>query len=84
VLLALVAVGVYLPPRGARLAVVLAIGVSVVFWVIGQNFGKIFTGGATDPNSGPLLVVLGLAYWRRREVPGPASGSRAVLDPQGA
>jgi hypothetical protein len=34
---------------------------SLVMWVAGQAFGGILTGSGTDPNSGPLIVVLALA-----------------------
>lgn len=66
----LVAIGVYLPPPAARAAPVLAIVVAVVIWVVGQAFGMIPAGGATDPNSGPLLILLALAYW-------PVKGTRS-------
>jgi hypothetical protein len=59
----LIAVGVYLPPAAARAALVLAIVVAAVIWVTGEALGAVFTGGGTDPNSGPLLVLLALAYW---------------------
>ena len=61
--LAIVAVGVYLPPRMARATLVLAIVVAAVIWVVGEAFGTILTGGGTDPNSGPPLALLALAYW---------------------
>jgi len=48
-------------PRFRTVAVVLGIIVSLVFWVVGQSFGGIFTGLATDPSSAPLFVLLGLA-----------------------
>jgi hypothetical protein len=35
----------------------------LVFWVATQGFGLILTGAATDPNSGPLIVLLALACW---------------------
>jgi hypothetical protein len=44
---------------------VVAMGLSVLIWVVGENFGALFTNGATDVNSGPLLILLSLAYWRR-------------------
>jgi hypothetical protein len=37
--------------------------VAALTWVIGQALGMILATGATDPNSGPLLVLLALAYW---------------------
>ena len=64
--LAVIAVGVYLPPPAARAALVLAIVVAAVIWVAGEAFGAILTGGATDPNSGLPLVLLALTYWPAR------------------
>jgi hypothetical protein len=63
VALVLIAVGVYLPRPAAKAALVLAIVVALVIWVVGEAFGMILAGGATDPNSGPLLVLLALTYW---------------------
>jgi hypothetical protein len=41
----------------------LATTAGLAFWVIGQNFGQILTGMATDPNTGLLLILLAAAYW---------------------
>ncbi len=64
VLLAIVAVGTYLPKSFANATVVLAAVMGLTFWVVGENFGALFTNGATDVNSGPLLVLLAVSYWR--------------------
>jgi hypothetical protein len=37
--------------------------VFAVIWVAVQNFGGILAGGATDPNSGALVIMLALLYW---------------------
>jgi hypothetical protein len=58
-----VAVGVFLPPPVTKFTLVLAMTVFVVIWVTTQNFGGIMAGGATDPNSGPLVLLLALLYW---------------------
>ena len=63
ILLAAVAAGVLLPVPLHRAAVILAIIIALVIWVAGQDLGEIFTGGATDPNSGLLLALVALAYW---------------------
>ncbi|SRR5581483_9662785 len=63
VALAVIAAGVYLPRPAAMAALVLGIAVAVVIWVVGEALGAILAGGATDPNSGPLLILLALAYW---------------------
>jgi hypothetical protein len=34
---------------------------SLVFWVTGQGLGGIFTGSGTDPNTGPLVILLALS-----------------------
>jgi hypothetical protein len=48
--------------RLTRAAVVLAMLLGAVFWVT-EDFGAIFTGQGTDPNSGLLLIVLAAAFW---------------------
>ena len=42
------------------------------FWVSGQGLGGIFTGSGTDPNTGPLIVLLALAMVPAA-LPDPAS-----------
>ncbi len=54
-----------LRPGTRRLALGAGIAVAGIYWVIGQNFGGIFTGQGTDPNTGPLLVLLALSLWPR-------------------
>ena len=62
-LLALIAVGVYLPPSAARAVLAVAAVLAAVIGVAGQDLGGILTGSGTDPESGPLLILLVLAYW---------------------
>jgi hypothetical protein len=62
VVLAVVAAGIYLPPRARRAVLVLAIVTAAVLWVA-QGLGGMLAGGGTDPNSGPLLALLALAFW---------------------
>lgn len=52
---------------------VVAIVTAAVIWVVGENFGGILAGGATDPNSGPPLILLALAYWPVRPKAVPAT-----------
>ena len=71
VALVVIAVGVYLPQsaaKAAKAALVLAIVVAAVIWVVGEALGGILAPGATDPDTGPLLVLLPLAYWPVRSV----------------
>jgi hypothetical protein len=51
--------------RGKQLRpfLIASIVVSVVIWYFTEGFGMIFTGMATDFNSGLLLVVMALAVW---------------------
>jgi hypothetical protein len=39
---------------------------AVVIWVTGEQFGAIFTGQATDPTTGPLLILIIAAFWPLR------------------
>ena len=52
---------------GAAAGLLLALAI----WVIGQNFGALYTGQATDPNTAPLIAVMAVAllagYRRPRE-----------------
>lgn len=56
-----VGVGVLMSGKPRKLAVYLGIVLSVCFWIFGQGVGGFYSGAATDPNSGPLFVLLGLA-----------------------
>jgi hypothetical protein len=71
VALTVIAAGVFLPAPLARCALVLAVVTAAFIWVFGEAFGQILTGGATDPNSAPLLALLALAYWPSATAGGP-------------
>jgi hypothetical protein len=66
VVLIVIGLGVFLPAPLSRVTLVAAIVLAALFWVFAQDLGEIFTGTATDPNSGPLLALLALAYWPAR------------------
>ena len=68
VALAVVAVGPRLPLRLARAAVLLALVLAGVIW-LAEGLGGLFTGGGTDPNSGPLLALLAVAFWSAAQNP---------------
>ena len=53
----------YLDPRAMRVVLSVALVLVGLVWVGVENVGGVLAGGATDPNSGPLLVLLLLAYW---------------------
>lgn len=66
--------------RTERLVLALGIALQIAFWVIGQGFGGIFEGGATDPDAGILFVLLALAMPRlaagEREAPATGLSGR--------
>jgi hypothetical protein len=59
------AVGV-LVPAATRPALVIAMVTAVAIWAAGEHFGGISDGMATDPNSGPLLALIIVAFWPLR------------------
>ncbi len=63
-----VGAGVALGWRGASLLGV-AIVVATAIWVLPEGLGGILTGRGTDPNTGPLLALAGLAWHRSRREP---------------
>jgi len=50
-----------------------AVGLNLVYWVVGQGLGGIFAGGATDPNAGPLFILLAVVVYSLIPVPGQAT-----------
>jgi hypothetical protein len=81
VVLMVIAAAVYLPAPAARAALVLAVVVAAVIWVFGEALGTIFTGAGTDPDSGPLLALLALAYWPARAQSAAHAQSPAQAQP---
>jgi hypothetical protein len=77
--LVIVAVGTYLPVRAARATIVLAVAVAAVLW-LAEGLGGILTGSGTDPNTGPLLALLALAFWPAAQ-PTAAPGVQPVSQP---
>jgi hypothetical protein len=56
-----IAFGVIVPGAVRWVAVWLGSMLSLCFWVVGQSLGAYYSGVATDPNTGPLLILLGIA-----------------------
>jgi len=78
-----VALGVFLRPQITQVILVVAMAVFGLIWVAAQNFGGILAGGATDPNSGPLVILFVLIYWpmtNTRTVTNRVALERAVLE----
>jgi hypothetical protein len=61
VLMFAIGLGVLFSGLWRNLAISLGILLALTFWIIGQSLGGYYTGLATDPNSGPLFMLLGLA-----------------------
>lgn len=57
-----IAVGVACGWQVRRL-LLLSVVLNVAYWLLGQGIGGIFIGGATDPNAGPLFVLLAYAVY---------------------
>jgi hypothetical protein len=48
--------------RRTEICLVLGILLSLLLWITGQGFlGGVFSGSGTDPNTGPLIIVMALA-----------------------
>jgi hypothetical protein len=74
---------VYISPSFTQFMIVMVIVVFAIIWIAVQNLGGILAGGATDPNSGPLIILLALIYWplsaavfRRDQPTAPASDGK--------
>jgi hypothetical protein len=67
--MALVGIGA-LARRTRAPAVALGLALTVAFWVLGQDIGALYSGQATDPNTGPLVAVMAIAVLAAsRELP---------------
>jgi hypothetical protein len=76
-----VAIGVWTPLRWP--ALVLAIVVSLAYWVFGQSLGGPFwIGDATDVNAGPLFVLLAFALFPVTRLGGVAQHAQSAEMPQ--
>ncbi|MGC9960329.1 MAG: hypothetical protein ABSE47_00335 [Acidimicrobiales bacterium] len=66
VVFTMIGLGVFMPSALRRAALVLAVVAAGFIWIVGEAFGGVFSGPATDPSSGPVLVLLVAAYWPLR------------------
>lgn len=55
-----IGIGVFVP-KVRTSALLFGAVLSLAYWLVGQAFGGILTGTGTDPNAGPLFVLLALA-----------------------
>lgn len=49
------------PPTARRMAALSGAALALGFWMLGESLGDYWTGLATDPNSGPAIVLLAVA-----------------------
>jgi len=52
--------------RHTTIFLVAGAALALDYWMFGEAFGGVFTGIGTDPNTGPLLVLLALAVYPNR------------------
>jgi hypothetical protein len=64
-----------LAPATTRLALLTAAAAGAIIWAAGEDYGAISSGMATDPNTGPLLLLLAMTYWPVR----PESATPVML-----
>jgi hypothetical protein len=57
----LIAMWSFVPGAVQKVSLVVGSTVALATWLLVQGLGDLTTGQATDPNSGPLIVLLGLA-----------------------
>jgi hypothetical protein len=75
--LAVIAAAVFFPVPARRALLAVAAMLAAALWTVGQGFGGMLTGMATDPNSGPLLLLAVAAYWPARTVATASAGQQA-------
>jgi hypothetical protein len=61
VLQAAAGIGVLMGRRARPAAILLGTALTVLYWVAGQAMGQPWSGLATDPDTAPLVVLLGVA-----------------------
>jgi hypothetical protein len=62
--------------RHPRTFLALGVILNLAYWVLGQGFGGILTGSGTDPNAGPLFILLAFAMYSLICVEEPAVRTR--------
>lgn len=73
-----VAASVYSRPKVTQVVLAVAIVTFALIWVGVEDVGGILAGGATDPNSGLLVVLLILTFWPLTAAPAASSSQDAL------
>jgi hypothetical protein len=50
--------------RDAKRFLIVSAMINVLYWLVGQGFGGVFQGGATDLNSAPLFILMAYAVYQ--------------------
>ena len=58
-----VALGVFGGPLAARVSAGAGGLIALGLWAFGQSFGQVYSGQSTDPNTGPLLLLMAAAVY---------------------
>ncbi|MHB1999895.1 MAG: hypothetical protein ACYCSI_06895 [Solirubrobacteraceae bacterium] len=64
-------------PRRRRAFLFAGAAVALLYWAVGQHYGELFSGSATDVGSGPLFVMLALLLWPLSEPTAQLAGDQA-------
>jgi hypothetical protein len=75
VLFVVIAGGIFVP-AATRPVLILAAVAALGIWALGEDFGAMFSGSGTDPNTGPLLILLAAAYWPLHRADQPRADQR--------
>jgi hypothetical protein len=63
---AIIGLAVFAPWRWRAVALLGGVVVSCGFWIIGPGFSQLVSGHGTDPNTAPLVVIIGVAILSAR------------------
>jgi hypothetical protein len=66
---ALIGLAALIPRRSRQIALFSGLVVSCVFWIIGPGFSQLISGHGTDPNTPPLVVIVGVAILSATSTP---------------
>ncbi len=80
------AVGILALTSHRRVALAVGAVLSAIYWAVGQQFGGVLTGSATDVGAGPLYLLLAWSLWQPRpqsRLRGPAPWRKRSRRPDG-
>ena len=80
----LVALWSLVPGWTRRLSLAAGTTIALASWLLFQGLGDFNSGQATDPNSGPLIVLLAVAAWGATRSPATDRGASSKASEEGA